>query len=68
MPLVDVTYAATVPEPPSPLDRSGLTLVIEIKSKWTASREAGHQERVDMLHAGIRAATGIVDAARLRRS
>ncbi|MCQ8194313.1 hypothetical protein [Streptomyces rugosispiralis] len=100
MPLVEVTYAPTVPEPQlrelgsvlphlvslavecpeepydgelrpgdveirfrplSPLDRSGLTVVIEIKSKWSASREANRQERVDALHADIRAATGLVD-------
>ncbi|MEW2287301.1 hypothetical protein [Streptomyces sp. NPDC047841] len=100
MPLVEVTYAPTVPEhqlrelgsvlphlvslavecpeepydgelrpgdveirfrPLSPLDRSDLTVVIEIKSKWSAGREANRQERVDALHANIRAATGIVD-------
>ncbi|MFF4476485.1 hypothetical protein ACFY1A_05510 [Streptomyces sp. NPDC001520] len=36
-------------------------MVIEIKSKWSASREANRQERVDALHADIRAATGLVD-------
>ncbi|MFI7291952.1 hypothetical protein ACIBRY_35745 [Streptomyces anulatus] len=100
MPLVEVTYAPTVPEdrlrelgsvlphlvslavecpeepydgelrpgdveirfrPLGPLDRSGLTVVIEIKSKWSAAREANRQERVDALHVDIRAATGIVD-------
>ncbi|MFI9159281.1 hypothetical protein [Kitasatospora aureofaciens] len=44
-----------------PLDRSGLAVVIEIKSKWFASREADRQERVDALHKSIRAATGPVD-------
>lgn len=100
MPLVEVTYAPTVPETLlrelgsvlphlvslavecpeepydgdlqpgdveirfralSPLDRSGLPVVIEIKSKWTADREADRQERVDTLHAQLRAATGLVD-------
>ncbi|MGW1173981.1 hypothetical protein ACWD4P_09680 [Kitasatospora sp. NPDC002543] len=100
MPLVDVTYASSVPEsclrelgavlphlvslavecpeepydgdlrpgdvevrfrPLGPLDRSGLPVVIEIRSKWFAARAANRQERVDALHAGIRAATGLVD-------
>ncbi|MFE4973328.1 hypothetical protein ACFRAR_14580 [Kitasatospora sp. NPDC056651] len=100
MPLVDVTYAPTVPEPSlralgsvlphlvslavecpeepydgdlqpgdvelrfrplGPLDRSGLPVVIEIKSKWFASRAANRQERVDTLHANIHAATGLAD-------
>ncbi|MFJ8622275.1 hypothetical protein ACIRD3_05455 [Kitasatospora sp. NPDC093550] len=100
MPLVEVTYAPTVPEPLlrevgaalphlvslavecpeepydgdlrpgdveirfrplGPLDRSGLPVVIEIRSKWTASREADRQERVDRLHADLHAATGLVD-------
>ncbi|MFF2081776.1 hypothetical protein ACFVXG_44270 [Kitasatospora sp. NPDC058162] len=47
--------------PLGPLDRSGLTVVIEVRSKWTASREADRQERVDTLHAGIRTATGLTD-------
>ncbi|MER7672346.1 hypothetical protein ABTY61_28335 [Kitasatospora sp. NPDC096128] len=100
MPLVDVTYAPTVPEaclrelaevlphlvslavecpeepydgdlrpgdvelrfhPLGPLDRSGLAVVIEVRSKWTASREADRQERVDTLHTGIRTATALTD-------
>lgn len=44
----------------SPLDRSGLPVVIEIRSKWTTSREADREERVDALHEEIRAATGLV--------
>ncbi|MFI6937720.1 hypothetical protein ACIBI4_00495 [Streptomyces sp. NPDC050418] len=98
MPLVEVTYASSVPEPVlrelgsvlphlvslavecpeepydgdlqpgdveirfrelGPLDRSGLPVVIEIRSKWFASRAADRQERVDVLHEGIRAATGL---------
>ncbi|MBF6349314.1 MULTISPECIES: hypothetical protein [Nocardia] len=43
----------------SPLDRSGLVAVIEVKSKWFESRSADRQDRVDRLHAGIRAATGL---------
>ncbi|MFE4515875.1 hypothetical protein ACFRMQ_16985 [Kitasatospora sp. NPDC056783] len=100
MPLVDVTYAPTVPEsslrelgsvlphlvslavecpeepydgelrpgdvelrfrPLGPLDRSGLAVVIEIKSKWFASRAADRQERVDTLHENVHAATGLAD-------
>ncbi|MEU6389717.1 hypothetical protein [Streptomyces sp. NPDC046939] len=44
-----------------PLDRCGLPVVIEIKSKWTPTREADRQERVDTLHDAIRAATGLTD-------
>lgn len=44
-----------------PLDRSGLAVVIEVKSKWTATREADRQERVDALHAAVRDATGLDD-------
>ncbi|MFJ7250338.1 hypothetical protein ACIQWA_37665 [Kitasatospora sp. NPDC098652] len=47
--------------PLGPLDRSGLAVVIEVKSKWFASRAADRQERVDTLHANIRAATGLTD-------
>ncbi|MFJ4191833.1 hypothetical protein [Kitasatospora sp. NPDC089509] len=47
--------------PLGPLDLSGLPLVIEIKSKWFASRAADRQERVDTLHANLRAATGLDD-------
>ncbi|MCW5254217.1 MULTISPECIES: hypothetical protein [unclassified Streptomyces] len=47
--------------PLGPLDRCGLPVVIEVRSKWTPHREAGRQERVDTLHAGIRAATGLDD-------
>ncbi|MFJ9693895.1 hypothetical protein [Kitasatospora sp. NPDC101183] len=100
MPLVDVTYAPTVPEAVlrelgavlphlvslavecpeepydgdlqpgdvevrfralGPLDRSGLDVVIEIRSKWFASRAADRQERVDSLHEGICEATGLED-------
>ncbi|MCO1580320.1 hypothetical protein M8C13_31640 [Crossiella sp. SN42] len=44
-----------------PLDRCGLDVVIEIKSKWFESRAANRQERVDRLHADIAAATGLAD-------
>ncbi|WP_223245088.1 hypothetical protein [Streptomyces sp. CBMA156] len=47
--------------PLGPLDRGGLPVVIEIRSTWFAARAADRQERVDALHAGIRAATGLVD-------
>ncbi|MFW5420371.1 hypothetical protein J0910_27515 [Nocardiopsis sp. CNT-189] len=44
-----------------PLDRSGLDVVIEVKSKWFESRAADRQERVDGLHREIRAAMGLRD-------
>nr|BFD88075.1 hypothetical protein StreXyl84_74760 [Streptomyces sp. Xyl84] len=44
-----------------PLDRSGLAVVIEVKSKWFASRAADRQERVDALHRDISEATGLHD-------
>lgn len=44
-----------------PLDRSGLDVVIEVRSKWFASRAANRQERVDTLHEGVHAATGLED-------
>lgn len=47
--------------PLGPLDRSGLDVVIEIRSKWFPSRAANRQERVDALHEAIGEATGLVD-------
>ncbi|MBQ0863215.1 MULTISPECIES: hypothetical protein [unclassified Streptomyces] len=47
--------------PLGPLDRSGLNAVIEIRSKWFESRAANRQERVDLLHERIEAATGLAD-------
>ncbi|WP_336054434.1 hypothetical protein [Streptomyces sp. CA2R101] len=44
-----------------PLDRSGLDVVIEVRSKWFESRAANRQERVDRLHQDIRTATGLQD-------
>ncbi|MFB6812915.1 hypothetical protein [Streptomyces sp. NPDC056387] len=44
-----------------PLDRSGLDLVIEIKSKWFESRAVNRQERVDGLHRAITGAIGLHD-------
>ncbi|BDH13828.1 MULTISPECIES: hypothetical protein [Streptomyces] len=44
-----------------PLDRSGLDVVIEVRSKWFESRAANRQERVDRLHQDIRTATGLHD-------
>ncbi|WP_306323713.1 MULTISPECIES: hypothetical protein [unclassified Streptomyces] len=100
MPLVEVTYAPSVPEPQlrelrsvlphlvslavecpeepydgdlqpgdveirfrpqSPLDRCGLPVVIEIKSKWTPTRQANRQDRVDTLHASLHTTTGLDD-------
>ncbi|MFD0163230.1 hypothetical protein ACFVJH_03615 [Streptomyces decoyicus] len=44
-----------------PLDRSGLKVVIEVRSKWFESRAANRQERVDRLHQDVRTATGLRD-------
>ncbi|MCC4315543.1 hypothetical protein [Streptomyces malaysiensis] len=44
-----------------PLDRGGLDVVIEVKSKWFESRAANRQERVDRLHEDIRTVTGLRD-------
>ncbi len=44
-----------------PLDRSGLNLVIEVRSKWFDSRARNRQERVDQLHREVEAATGLED-------
>ncbi len=44
-----------------PLDRCGLDVVIEIRSKWFESRAADRQERVDRLHHEISGATGLED-------
>ncbi|MEU7582762.1 hypothetical protein AB0B50_34875 [Streptomyces sp. NPDC041068] len=44
-----------------PFDRSGLDLVIEVRSKWFDSRAANRQERVDLLHNSIGVATGLRD-------
>ncbi|QNP75065.1 hypothetical protein IAG44_40430 [Streptomyces roseirectus] len=42
-----------------PFDRSGLDVVIEVRSKWFESRAGNRQERVDGLHEGIAEATGL---------
>ncbi|MGW8376962.1 hypothetical protein [Streptomyces sp. ODS28] len=44
-----------------PLDRSGPNAVVEVRSKWTESRAADRQQRVDLLHARIAEATGLRD-------
>ncbi|MGV2921056.1 hypothetical protein [Streptomyces alfalfae] len=44
-----------------PLDRCGLDVVIEVRSKYFESRAADRQERVDRLHEDIRTATGLDD-------
>lgn len=46
-----------------PLDRSGLDVVIEVRSNWFDSRAANRQERVDMLHQDVRTATRLRDFA-----
>ncbi|MGV9851464.1 hypothetical protein ACWDWU_22235 [Streptomyces sp. NPDC003442] len=45
----------------SPLDHSGLDVVIEVKSKWFESRASNRQERVDKLHEDVRTTTGLHD-------
>lgn len=42
-----------------PLDRSGLDVVIEVRSKWFDSRARNRQDRVDQLHRDVAAATGL---------
>ncbi len=42
-----------------PLDRSGLDVVVEVRSKWFESRAADRQERTDRLHAALASATGL---------
>ncbi|MGI5466773.1 hypothetical protein [Streptomyces sp. CA-132043] len=42
-----------------PLDRSGLDVVVEVRSKWFESRAANRQERTDRLHRAIETATGL---------
>ncbi len=42
-----------------PLDRSGLDIVIEVRSKWFESRARNRQDRVDQLHCDVAAATGL---------
>ncbi|MBL1078628.1 hypothetical protein JK358_29910 [Nocardia sp. 2] len=44
-----------------PLDRCGLPVVIEIRSKYFESRAGNRQERVDLLHERIESATGLAD-------
>ncbi|MBF6331013.1 hypothetical protein [Nocardia transvalensis] len=43
----------------SPFDSQGLDVVIEIKSKWFASRADNRQERVEQLHEDIEKALGL---------
>ncbi|ONK14179.1 hypothetical protein [Streptomyces sp. MP131-18] len=47
--------------PLGPLDRGGLDLVIEVRSKWFESRAANRQQRTDLLYESISAATGLRD-------
>ncbi|MFC8710860.1 hypothetical protein ACFUCQ_13170 [Streptomyces sp. NPDC057197] len=44
-----------------PLDRCGLDVVIEVRSKWFESRSADRQERVDRLQRDVSTATGLTD-------
>lgn len=45
--------------PLGPFDRSGLDAVVEVRSKWFASRAENRQERSERLHRDIEAATGL---------
>ncbi|MGW1839714.1 hypothetical protein [Streptomyces sp. BBFR2] len=45
--------------PLGPYDRSGLDVVIEVRSKWFGSRAANRQERADLLYDEVTAATGL---------
>ncbi|MEV7792781.1 hypothetical protein [Streptomyces sp. NPDC087512] len=47
--------------PLGPLDRGGLDVVIEVRSKWYESRAADRQDRVDRLHESLRAGTALRD-------
>ncbi|UCM87853.1 hypothetical protein [Streptomyces marincola] len=47
--------------PLGPFDRSGLDLVIEVRSKWFPSRDANRTQRADLLHESVAAATGLSD-------
>ncbi|MET8567276.1 hypothetical protein [Streptomyces sp. NPDC004783] len=47
--------------PLGPLDRGGLDVVIEVRSKWFESRAADRQDRVDRLHESLRAGTALRD-------
>ncbi|MET8983599.1 hypothetical protein ABZX85_49370 [Streptomyces sp. NPDC004539] len=42
-----------------PFDRSGLDVVIEVRSKWFESRAVDRQERVDGLYEAVAEATGL---------
>ncbi|WP_433371927.1 hypothetical protein [Streptosporangium sp. CA-115845] len=41
------------------LDRSGLDVVIEVRSKWFDSRARNRQDRVNLLHREVEAATDL---------
>ncbi|MBF6176700.1 hypothetical protein [Nocardia blacklockiae] len=42
-----------------PLDRSGMDVVVEVRSKWFASRADNRQQRCERLHRDIERATGL---------
>ncbi|MFE4668088.1 hypothetical protein ACFRI7_33920 [Streptomyces sp. NPDC056716] len=44
-----------------PLDRAGLDVVIEVRSKYVESRAADRQERVDRLHTSISTTVALGD-------
>jgi hypothetical protein len=47
--------------PRGPFDVSGMALVVEVRSKWFASRAENRQERADDLCAAIEKVTGLAD-------
>ncbi|MFI6869659.1 hypothetical protein [Nocardia sp. NPDC050406] len=47
--------------PLGPFDRSGLDVVIEVRSKFFPSRAENRQERVEGLHADIERAVGLAN-------
>lgn len=47
--------------PRGPFDSSGMDVVIEVRSKWSESRAANRQDRVDELCKVVVEATGLAD-------
>lgn len=47
--------------PRGPYDSGGLAVVVEVRSKWFASRAADRQERADRLYADLVAAVDLPD-------
>lgn len=47
--------------PRGPFDISGMDLVVEVRSKWSESRAANRQDRVDGLCAAVEEVAGLAD-------